>query len=325
MNTNLKTSALALAAVLTLTTATAQKNKKDTERKRKSITVVTTNDGDSTEKMTIVVDGDKVTINGKPAEDYKGSDVRVITGSDNFKIAAPSRVWSQGKGPRAPMAIADMKLGAFSWNGNSAVLGVSSEDAEGGAKITELTKDGAAEKAGLKVGDVITKVNDFNVADSDDLPMAIGKFKPEEKVTVTYKRDGKEQSASATLLKNKNSFSNSFAIADHDFAYNFENDNVVRAYGFGKPRLGLQIEDLEEGNGVKVLDVNEDSPAAKAGLKKDDVIISFDGKEIKGVDDIRSAMRDVEAGETIKVSLKRGSSAQNIDIKFPKPVKKASL
>jgi len=325
MNTNWKTSAMAIVAVFTLTTAAAQKDKKDVEKKRKSITIVTSNDGDSTEKMTIVVDGDKVTINGKPAEDYKGSDVRVITGKEHFKAVAPGRVWSQGKGPRAPMAIAGVDGDVFSWNSNSAVLGVSTEDGEGGAKVTELTKDGAAEKAGLKVGDVITKVNEFNVADSDDLPMAIGKFKAEDKVTVTYKRDGKEQTASATLQKNKNSFSNSFAIADHDFAFNFDNGQGAKAYGFGKPRLGLQIEDLEEGNGVKVLDVNEDSPAAKAGLKKDDVITSFDGKEIKGVDDIRSAMRDVEAGETIKVSLKRGSSTQNIDIKFPKPVKKASL
>lgn len=324
MNTNWKTSALALAAVLTLTTATAQKDKKEVEKKRKSITIVTTSDGDSTEKMTIVVDGEKVTINGKPAEDYKGSEVRVITGRD-VKVTAPARVWSQGKGPRAPMAIAGVDGDVFSWNSNAAVLGVSSEDADGGAKITELSKDGAAEKAGLKVGDVITKVNEFNVADADDLPMAIGKFKADDKVTVTYKRDGKEQTASATLQKNKNSFGSTFALADHDFAFDFDNGQT-RAYRFSsKPRLGLQIEDLEEGKGVKVLDVNDDSPAAKAGLKKDDVITSFDGKEIKGVDDIRSAMKDVEAGETIKVSFKRGGSTQNIDIKFPKPVKKASL
>lgn len=325
MNTNWKTSALVLAAVLSLTTATAQKEKKEVEKKRKSITIVTTNDGDSTEKMTIVVDGDKVTINGKPAEDYKG-DVRVITGRDHFKVASPPRVWSQGKGPRAPMAIAGVDGDVFSWNSNSAVLGVSTADTEGGAKITELSKDGAAEKAGLKVGDIITKVNEFNVADSDDLPMAIGKFKPEEKVTVTYKRDGKEQTASATLQKNKNSFGSAFALADHDFDFNFNNGQGVRAYGFlGKPRLGVQIEDLEEGGGVKVLDVNDDSPAAKAGLQKDDVIISFNGKEVKEVDDVRIAMKDVEAGATVKVSFKRGGSTQNIDIKFPKPVKKASL
>lgn len=322
MNTNWKMSALVVAAVLSLTTATAQKTR--SEKKNQSITIVTTNDGsDSAEKMTIVVDGDKITINGKPASEYKGSAVRVIT-NDHYKIATPGRVWTTPRAPRAPMAIAGMDGDVFSWNSNGAFLGVSTEDGEGGAKITELTKDGAAEKAGLKVGDIITKVNDYNVADADDLPMAIQKFKPEEKVTITYTRDGKQQTASATLKKNEHSFSSGYAMAAPGFNFDFDNGKNTYSF-FGRPRLGLQIEDLEEGSGVKVLDVNDDTPAAKAGLKKDDVITSFNGKEIKSVDDIRAAMKDVKAGENVKVSFKRGGSSQNIEIKFPKQVKKASL
>jgi serine protease Do len=326
MNTNWKTSALALVAVLSLTTASAQKEKKErSQRKNQSITIVRTGDRDSAEKMTIVVDGDKVTINGKPVEDYKGSDVRVITSDENFKYVTPSRVWTTPKVPRAPMAIKGVHGADFvGWNANGAILGVDTEDGDGGAKITEVTKDGAAEKAGLKAGDVITKVNEFNVADADDLPMAIKNFKAEDKVTITYKRDGKQQTTTAILQKNKG-FGTTFAMADTDFTFDFDNGGGQAYTFFGKPRLGLQIEDLEDGNGVKVLDVNEETPAAKAGLKKDDVITSFNGKEVKGVDDVRTAMKEVKQGETVKVNYKRSGSAQSTEIKFPKPVKKATL
>jgi serine protease Do len=326
MNTNWKTSALALAAVLSLMTASAQKDKKDrSDRRNQTITIVRSGDRDSAEKMTIVVDGEKITINGKPVEEYKGSDVRVITNNDHFSYVTPGKVWNSPKPPRAPMAIKGVN-GAdfFRWNANGTVLGVDTEDGDGGAKITEVTKESAAEKAGLKVGDVITKVNEFNVADADDLPMAIKNFKPDEKVTILYKRDGKQQTATATLQKSKG-FGSTFAMADTDFAFDFDHGGAQAYTFFGKPKLGLQIEDLEEGNGVKVLDVNEETPADKAGLKKDDVITSFNGKDVKGVDDIREAMREVKQGESVKVTFKRGGSSQTAEIKFPKPVKKASL
>jgi serine protease Do len=327
MNMNWKMTALALAAVLSLTTATAQNKKNRRSQRSQSITIVRSGDRtDTTEKMTIVVDGDKVTVNGKPVEDFKDSGIRIITSDNNFRMITPGTAWSGPRGVRAPMAIAGIDGDVFSWASNGAVLGVSTEDGDGGAKVTDVSKDGAAEKAGLKVGDVITKVNDFNVADADDLPMAMKKFKPEDKVTVTYKRDGKVQTASATLQKNEHAFGNAFAMGDHDFNFNFDQGQGTRTYSyFGRPRLGLQVEDLEEGNGVKVLDVNDETPAAKAGITKDDVITSLNGKEIKSVDDVRGAMKDVKQGETVKVTYKRGGSSQTAEIKFPKAVKKASL
>lgn len=328
MTTTLRFSVILTAALLLGSFAQAQQEKKK-ERRKKSVTVVTTNDGDSTEKTTIVVDGENVTINGKPASEYKGGNVRVITNGDHFTYTTPGMVWEApraprapraSRAPRAPMAIAGTHGNVFTWNSNAAFLGVSTEDGEGGAKVTGVTKDGAAQKAGLKEGDVITKVNDYNVADADDLPMAIGKFKPEDKVTVHFKRDGKEQTATATLQKNKEA--RSFAIPGQ--AFNFDFDQSGFRF-FGKPRLGVQIEGLAEGKGVKVLDVDEDTPAAKAGLQKDDVITDFNGKSITSVDDVRNAMADVKQGETVKVTYKRGGSSHDAEIKFHKPVKKANL
>lgn len=326
MNTNWKIPALALAAFLSLSATAQQGGKKSPEAdKKKTQTITIVRSGESDEKITVEVDGDKVTVNGKPLDAYKG-DIEVVTGSSDVYRVRPGRLKSLDV-PTPPMVIAGPGSDrVFSWNSNAAVLGVSTENGEGGAKVTEVSEGSAAEKAGLKSGDVITKVNDLNVADADDLPAAIAKFKPEEKITITYKRDGKEQTASATLQKNDHSFSRAFAMTD-DFDFHFDT-GVGHGKAFGmshKPRLGLQVEELEEGKGVKVLSVNAETPAGKAGILKDDVISSFNGKEINSVDDLRSAMKEVKEGETIKVVLQRAGTTQTVDVKFPKAVKKASL
>ena len=64
---------------------------------------------------------------------------------------------------------------------NSAFLGVMSEKTEQGAKITDVTKESAAEKAGLKEGDVITKINNSAISGPDDLYKIVGQHKPDDK------------------------------------------------------------------------------------------------------------------------------------------------
>ena len=84
-----------------------------------------------------------------------------------------------------------------------AYLGVSTEKDEKGARITDVNDKTAAEKGGLKDGDVITRIDDVKVEDHDDLTKAIRKHKPEDKVTVTYLRDGKEQKLPPRSVKER--------------------------------------------------------------------------------------------------------------------------
>ncbi|MFS8104157.1 trypsin-like peptidase domain-containing protein [Lentzea alba] len=65
------------------------------------------------------------------------------------------------------------------------VLGVKVESTEQGAKISEITPGGAAEKAGLKAGDVITKFGDRRIDESDTLVAAVRSKAPGDKVTIT--------------------------------------------------------------------------------------------------------------------------------------------
>ncbi|MGH3351018.1 MAG: trypsin-like peptidase domain-containing protein [Nocardioides sp.] len=68
-----------------------------------------------------------------------------------------------------------------------------------GATVQEVTKDSAAEKAGLKKGDTITKVDDHQINGSDSLVATVRSYRPGDDVEVTWSRDGEEQSAKITL------------------------------------------------------------------------------------------------------------------------------
>jgi S1-C subfamily serine protease len=86
-------------------------------------------------------------------------------------------------------------------------LGVQLKIEEGKIVVLEPLKDGPADKAGIKSGDVILKINDFKVkedAENDDLQETVkevGKYKVGEKIKVVVSRDGKEKTIEATLGK----------------------------------------------------------------------------------------------------------------------------
>ena len=330
MNTKIVSAAL-LALCLTIG-ATAQTKEKAPTAKPKQESITIRKKSDSKEKLTIVIDGDNITVNGKPVEDMKSEDIEILSN----KGIGP--LMPRIKARIAPMMNGGMKM--FRDASNRAFLGVVTEKAEKGAKINSVEKESAAEKAGLKKDDIITKVGDSKIEGSDDLYEAIGKFKPEEKVSVTYLRDGKESTVNATLGKSASDMVFNFNNKDFNFDnkafkfdnkdFNFDMPRITGPNGMNmiynrKPRLGLEIQDVEEGKGVKVLDVDSDTPASKAGLQKDDVITEIDGSAIASVDDLREKIREKKEGDSFKITYRRNGNTQTADIKFPKKLKTADL
>ncbi|MER7134039.1 S1C family serine protease [Streptosporangium saharense] len=85
-----------------------------------------------------------------------------------------------------------------------AFLGVSLADASGdvtGALVNQVTDGGPAAQAGIRQGDLITKINETQVDDGATVVGAIRGLKPGDTVTITYIRDGKTQTATATLVE----------------------------------------------------------------------------------------------------------------------------
>lgn len=324
MNKWIKASALFITAALATEFSFAQdtKAKKETQKQQD---IIIRKKGDKPGKTTIVIDGDNVTINGKPIDEYKSEDLTVLRRGDAETALAPRvRGFNVPKGGGVRMFGDDELEGRF-FGGNRAMLGVATDKAEDGAKIIEVTKESAAEKAGLKKDDVITKVDDTKIEGPQDLVSAIGKLKPNDKVEVTYKRGNKESKMNITLGENK-SGPYSFNFDRDNFNFDFPTPNGPgNLFSARRPKIGLQIQDIETGKGVTVKDVDEDSPAAKAGIKEGDVITDVNGKEIEGVDELRNEIRDLKEGDSVKFKYKRGGNTQTAEIKLPKRLRTADL
>jgi serine protease Do len=325
MYTFSKISTLAIAAAVIATSAFAQDQKdKSAKSKEKAEEIVIRKKGDKTEKMTIVVDGDNVTINGKPADQFKDDDVTVLRRDRPLGMTQNLRRFENNH-----LSDSENFNESMLRHSNKAMLGILTEKADKGVKVSEVTKESGAEKAGLKKDDIITKVANTNIDSPRDLVAAIAGYKPTDKVEITYLRNGKENKTTAVLGENK-SRAYSFNLNNRDYNFNMPEVSIPHIENFDfnfnrKPKIGLQIQDVEEGKGVKVKEVDEDSPALKAGIKEGDVITQLNGKDVAGVDDLRNEIKDLKEGDVVKFNYKRDGKNQTAEIKIPKRLKSADL
>lgn len=321
-----------------------------TSKKKGYVTTV------DTSVLSIVIDGDKITINGKPAD--KNDPRLKMTG----KSRSMTTIRDKGKGNQE-MTIEEtivendpneMEEGSDDILDmmappppptNAAFLGVITESTETGAKINTVSEGSPAKKAGLKEGDVITKVNDKAIDGPKALYEAVGAYKPEDKITITYQREGKELKTTALLEINKatniqgnfsfaipngqlpNNLRRGFRISP-DKNFNFEMPSMPELDGIinrnnKKPKLGISIEDIESGEGVKIKNVTVGSPAEKAGLKTNDIITQFDENKVSDVSDLKWGY--LQEGQVLKFTIQRNGEKKKIEVKIPKKLKTADL
>jgi serine protease Do len=314
--------AIAAVALLLCQPLAAQDKEKDKDREKTKVgdneEIIIKRKGDKDTKVTIEMKGDDITVNGKPLEEFKDEDL-VVKKRKSTTLYAPHSPF-RGHG------------GALSFDEsseNTAFLGVITEDDDRGARIEDVTENSAADKAGLKEGDIITKVDETKIERPEDLTKIIQKHKPEDKVGITYVRDGKTNKTEVTLGKRKGKTltlrPQQFETPGFNFDWN-EGDFFPRVYSYpGKPRLGIKAQDTEDGKGVKVLDVDDESIAEKAGIREDDVITEFDGKKITNTDELVNASREAKDKPAVKITFNRNGKSQTVEVKTPKKLKTANL
>ena len=328
----------------------AQKEEKVKEVKEKIEVreIIVTTKNDKEEKVVIEIKGDNVTVNGKPVDDYKEGDLKVKLNklkdieALTFERMPGAGVWNfETKGDK------DGKGGNMfrmhSTNENLAMLGVTTQRDEKGVLVKSITKESAAEKAGLKENDIIIKIEDTKIEEPDDLSAAIKEHKPGDKVKVTYLRDKKEQKVTAELTKWKGV--NAWTMGDgKNFDFKFDDLELdkgmadlgrirglrtdidqYRFFSGGAPKLGISVQDTDDGKGVKVIEVDEESNAAKAGIKEEDIITEFDGKSTNSTDDIVKAIKESKEKISVMIKLNRNGKSMNIETKMPRKIKTADL
>jgi serine protease Do len=323
----LKPAALLLLGGLCSASAFAQNNA--TQSKRfKDETIVIRKDRKDGRTVVEIKDG-KVYVNGDP--------VVTIQDGDGANVHKKVIIEDGGGKPQDEAFHFDDEGGGFPDMPGSrhAMLGVMTDPKSGkaGAMVKGVTPGSAAEDAGLRAGDVITRVDGKTIKGAEALVAEIGtRHEPGDKVTITYERNGKEQTTSARLQPAEQQWSmRSFRMNPNDMNGDMPN-SMFRTFPFPAmddmsptPKLGVGAEDRADGDGVRVLSVKPGSPADDAGLKEGDVITRFGNDKIGSVDELQMSLRSRKGGDRVMLEYQREGKPAAVEVKLPKPVRKKDL
>ena len=181
--------------------------------------------------------------------------------------------------------------------------------------ITAVTGEGPAEKAGIKVDDVITKVDGKAVADRTEYQAALAGKQAGDKVKLTITRGKESKEIEVTLAQRPATGGGGRGAGGGGAAAQAQpaaGANTLPLPGF-VPELG--------GEGVRVGTVTKDGPADKAGIKPGDVVTAVNGREVANFRDFLTALRvgprvedPRKAGAKVKITFKQGDKTKEVEL-----------
>jgi len=166
-----------------------------------------------------------------------------------------------------------------------------------GAVVSQVEPSSPGAKGGLKVGDVITKLDGKEVSDAGELQVVVGQKDPGTTIHLQVMRDGQSVTVPVTLE----------AMGSRD-----KNSREVAESGTGKPRWGVGLADVTpdlreqlqlpgEVHGAVIQQVQPGSPADNAGLQSGDVIVEVNRKPVQSAADVQKALGSVPKGQSAMV------------------------
>ncbi|MGC8862664.1 MAG: Do family serine endopeptidase [Armatimonadota bacterium] len=176
-----------------------------------------------------------------------------------------------------------------------------------GAVIQSVGKDTPAEKAGLKVMDVITNVGGKPVTNASELRRVVQSFEPGTEVKIVIWRDKKEKTVSVKL---------------GELPIEAEGGTTDTGGKIGlsvqplTPELARQLNIDESVKGVVVRKVEAGSAADRAGIRRNDVITEIDGSPITSVASFSKAIGKLKSGDTAVVVVQRGDRNVIIEMRI---------
>ena len=154
-----------------------------------------------------------------------------------------------------------------------------------GVFVTDVSKDGAAESAGIKKGDFITKINGVPVNSSSELVEQISRFKPSDKISISYERDGDEKIVNVTLKNNAGNFD----IVKED-------NSVISKLGADLATLDpKKAKEYGIAGGVIVKKINAGALTDQTRMRDGFVIIKVNDQEVKNIDEFKKITGDQKA------------------------------
>ncbi len=253
--------------------------------------------------------------------------------------------------PAPPADVNDDSADVFTFVVGGGYLGVYAEDISKenmsryglsqvrGVAITRVVKDSPAEKAGLRVNDVILRIDGESVTSVRKLNRVVSEIAPDQTVRISISRAGAEQEFSAIMGRREGNKAFQGLLKGGDLGNlgnlgnlghwewegpQFKNDGAPWTFAFnGSRRIGINTTELTKqladyfgvtgGRGVLVTSVFDDGPAAKAGVKAGDVITAIDGEAVDSSGDISRVINRRKDGE-VTLTIVRNKTQQTIRV-----------
>jgi serine protease Do len=160
-----------------------------------------------------------------------------------------------------------------------------------GVYLIEVAEKGGAEDAGLKSGDIITKVDNTAISSYYDLSFAVGSKRPGDKVAVTYTRNGKQSTVNVTLKDQKGGTSLR-SKADLSVTEKIGSDFEPLSEKF-KTDYGLN-------SGVIAKNVLDGSEMSKIGIVDNYIVIEVNGKPVNSQKDVENILKSYSGNVQVK-------------------------
>ena len=174
-----------------------------------------------------------------------------------------------------------------------------------GALVANVSKDGPADKAGVKVGDVIVEFDGKEVKDSGDLPIIVARTPVDKKVRMKVVREKKEVALGVAVGE----------LKDEEIVASAPEKGEL---GMAVQRLTPQIAEslgLEKSEGVVVSAVEPGSAADEAGIRRGDVLMEIDRRPIRNLDEYRKSVAAIKKGRGVLFLVRRGESTLFLALK----------
>ena len=187
--------------------------------------------------------------------------------------------------------------GANAQTANTVWFGGLGEDDEKGVKISRVTPEGPAAKAGLQANDIVTSFDGLKPESWDGLVSAVASKKVGDKVKVKYERDEEEKEVEMTMEVRE--------IPEGARRQQPETQSGVY--------VGVQGQNAT-GGGASITEITKGGPAERAGLMAGDVIKSINGKEVESYRSFTESLRELKVGDVLKFSIARATEVKEVDV-----------
>ena len=177
-----------------------------------------------------------------------------------------------------------------------------------GALIVEVQPGTPAEKADLKSGDIITKIDGTDIKDNRHLQLVITRLAPGAEVKITYVRNDKTATTTAKLGALTDN-----TVAGDERSIGGSDDGVLSDVSIDEltPELRTQLNVPKRIEGVVVNGVKSDGPSASAGIREGDIITALDRRSTTNVADAVKLSAEIK-GPKVLVQLWRGGRSRMV-------------